>query len=104
MAAMEAELAASQARDAASAPAPLTPTAPTSPAAPVEPLVTVNSLPPDSVVGEYRIDMASLDRNADGRLTRREASPNATLTAEFRAVDVNGDGMLDSSELKGWMR
>ncbi|MBJ7576155.1 hypothetical protein [Luteimonas sp. MC1828] len=71
---------------------------------PAEAPVTISSRLPDSVIGEYRIDMAALDANADGKLTRREARTNATLTAEFRAVDANGDGVLDSHELKGWMR
>ena len=66
--------------------------------------VTVTSSPPDSVVGEYRIDMAAMDRNGDGRLSRAEARSNATLTAEFAAVDNNRDGALDAHELKGWMR
>ena len=65
--------------------------------------VTVNSVPPDSVVGEYKIDFAAMDRNGDGNLSRAEASSNATLTQEFRAVDVNNNGRLSKDELKGWM-
>ena len=70
---------------------------------PSEPLVTITSSQPDSVVGQYRIDMAALDSNGDGRLTRAEANPNPTLSAEFAAVDNNSDGLLDAGELKGWM-
>ncbi|MBJ6980111.1 hypothetical protein JG616_12380 [Luteimonas sp. MC1782] len=101
---MEARAAAERARAAASeppAPPPRTRPAETYPS---EPQVTITSSAPDSVVGEYRIDMAALDTNGDGRLSRAEARPNATLTAEFRAVDSNGDGALDATELRGWMR
>ena len=103
-AAMEAEAAAATAQAAATAPpAPPAPTLPVQ-TRPSEPQVTITSSPPDSVVGEYRVDMARLDTDGDGRLTRSEASPNATLSNEFRAVDANGDGVLDATELKGWLR
>ena len=65
--------------------------------------VTVNSGPSNSVVGEYKIDFATLDRNRDGSLNRNEASANATLMGEFRAVDSNHNGRLSKDELKGWM-
>lgn len=65
--------------------------------------VTVQSGPSNSVVGEYKIDFASLDRNGDGSLNRNEASANATLMGEFRAVDSNRNGRLSKDELKGWM-
>ena len=70
----------------------------------VAPEVTITSSAPDSVVGDYRIDMARMDTDGDGRLSRAEASANATLAAEFAAVDANGDGVLDAQELKGWQR
>ena len=72
----------------------------TTPEAPV----TIKSHLPDSVVGEYRIDMAALDRNGDGRLSPTEAAGNATLDAEFLAVDANADGVLDGDELADWVR
>jgi len=100
---MEAEAAAETARIATSAPPAPPPRTPPAETYPSEPQVTITSSAPDSVVGDYRIDMAALDANGDGRLTRAEARPNATLSAEFAAVDNNGDGMLDSGELKGWM-
>lgn len=65
--------------------------------------VTVKSAPSNSVVGEYKIDFASLDRNGDGSLNRSEASANATLTGEFRAVDSDRNGRLSKAELTGWM-
>jgi len=63
----------------------------------------VTSLPPDSVVGEYKIDFTAMDANGDGSINRSEASSNKTLTDEFRAVDNNHDGRLSKEELAGWM-
>ena len=63
----------------------------------------VKSNPPDSVVGDYKIDFAALDKNSDGSLNRSEAKTNQTLTDEFRAVDNNNDGRLSKEELSGWM-
>ncbi|HJR75177.1 MAG TPA: EF-hand domain-containing protein, partial [Luteimonas sp.] len=88
------------AQDAAAAPPPPPPAQDMPP--PQAP-VTVNSLPPDSVVGEYKIDFAAMDKNGDGNLSRAEARSNATLTQEFRAVDVDNNGRLSKNELKGWM-
>src|SRR5690606_28638102 len=103
-AALEATTAAETARVAASAqPAPPAP-ARVDATYPSEPLVTFTSSPPDSVVGDYRIDMATLDGNGDGRLSRAEARANATLSAEFAAVDNNNDGVLDAGERRGWRR
>ncbi|WP_152620141.1 EF-hand domain-containing protein [Lysobacter sp. A03] len=33
-----------------------------------------------------------------------KASSNPTLTAEFKAVDTDGDGKLSKTELEGWTR
>ena len=63
----------------------------------------VKSVPPDSVVGEYKIDFAAMDTNGDGRISRAEARSNQTLTDEFRAVDNDHDGRLSKEELAGWM-
>jgi Ca2+-binding EF-hand superfamily protein len=65
--------------------------------------VAVTSSPPDSVVGDYKIDFDALDKNHDGNLTRAEVKTNATLLGEFRAVDANRNGKLSKAELKGWM-
>ena len=65
--------------------------------------VQVTSSPADSVVGEYKIDFAALDKNGDGNLSRAEVKSNATLTMEFRAVDHDRNGRLSKDELKGWM-
>ncbi|MBD7987849.1 hypothetical protein H9645_07385 [Luteimonas sp. Sa2BVA3] len=101
---MEAQAAAEAARAAANAPPAPPPRTPPAVTYPSEPQVTITNSAPDSVVGEYRIDMAAMDSNGDGRISRAEARANTTLTAEFRAVDNNGDGVLDAGELKGWMR
>src|SRR3546814_6173328 len=44
-----------------------------------------------------------MDSNGNGSISRGEAKSNATLTAEFDAVDNNHDGKLDRQELEGWM-
>jgi Ca2+-binding EF-hand superfamily protein len=44
-----------------------------------------------------------MDSNGNGSISRSEAKSNATLTAEFDAVDNNHDGKLDQQELAGWM-
>lgn len=103
-AAAEAAIAASEAQRAVTAPPSPPPPPQVVPAGPVEPEVTITSSHPDSVVGDYRVDMAALDGNGDGALSRSEARPNATLTAEFDAVDNDHDGRLTADELKGWMR
>ena len=90
----------------ADAPMPTDPMAPPPPAgAPMPPMgaPAVTSSPADSVVGEYKIDFAAMDKNSDGNLSRAEAKSNATLTAEFRAVDNDHNGKLSQAELKGWM-
>lgn len=71
---------------------------------PAEPRVDVTWGPSNSVVGDYSVDMASLDADGNGQLSRDEAGANATLAAEFDAVDNNRDGVLDADELKDWTR
>ncbi|WP_407354226.1 hypothetical protein [Luteimonas sp. R10] len=101
-------------------PTPATPTVPTTPTSPTPPPaptgtgtavimqdgqeVRINSRPPDSVVGQYRIDFAALDGNGDGHLSRSEARANESLSAEFDAADRNRDGRLSQEELSGWSR
>lgn len=94
-------------------PAPATPS--TVPAPPAPPMaqtaiatgadaeVTFTSSPSNSVVGEYAIDFAAMDSNGDGGISRAEARSNATLTAEYAAVDIDSNGRLSKSELQGWM-
>ena len=73
------------------------------PAASAQAQVAVTSSPPDSVVGDYKIDFDALDKNNDGNLSRAEVKSNATLSGEFRAVDNDRNGKLSKAELKGWM-
>jgi hypothetical protein len=49
--------------------------------------VTVRSLEPSSVVGQYRIHFAALDVNGDGFISREEAQANPALADEFNALD-----------------
>jgi hypothetical protein len=103
-AAANAALAAQAAQDAANAPPPPPPPVPVAPdPAAAQPQVSFHSLPPDSVVGQYKVDFAALDANGNGSISRSEAKSNATLTAEFDAVDNNHDGRLDKHELAGWL-
>ena len=67
--------------------------------------IIIQSYEPRQVASaQYRIDFEALDTDGHGHISRAEARANPTLTAEFRAVDNNGDGVLDAGELKGWMR
>lgn len=45
--------------------------------------VTVRSLAPASVVGQYRIHFAELDVDGDGFISREEAQVNPALADEF---------------------
>lgn len=96
-------LATAQTASSASAPPAITGEATAQPSTPVQPQVTVVSREPDSVVGEYKIDFAALDKNHDGSLSRAEVKSNPTLTAEFDAVDIDHNGRLSKKELEGWM-
>lgn len=73
------------------------------PAAAATGQVTVKSVEPNSIVGDYKIDFDALDKNHDGCISRAEAKANATLTAEFRAVDEKHKGCLDKQALAGWI-
>jgi hypothetical protein len=96
-------MAAQETMQSTPAPAPPAPPQPAQPMQPAEAEVTFRSLPPDSIVGSYKIDFGALDGNGDGAINRSEASANATLTAEFDAVDNDHNGRLSQHELKGWM-
>jgi len=65
--------------------------------------VTVRSLEPSSVVGQYRIHFAALDVNSDGFISREEAQANPALADEFNALDVKRRGKLDRADLAGWL-
>ncbi|OWQ79035.1 hypothetical protein [Stenotrophomonas maltophilia] len=65
--------------------------------------VTVRSLEPSSVVGQYRIRFSDLDVNGDGYISREEAQANPALADEFNALDVKRRGKLDRADLAGWL-
>ncbi|ALA81246.1 EF-hand domain-containing protein [Stenotrophomonas sp. GD03930] len=65
--------------------------------------VTVRSLEPSSVVGQYRIRFSDLDVNGDGFISREEAQANPALADEFNALDRKHRGKLDRADLAGWL-
>lgn len=66
--------------------------------------VTVRSIQPDSVIGNYRIDFAAMDVNGDGFISREEAQANPALADEFNALDTARRGKLSREQLAGWLR
>lgn len=66
--------------------------------------VTLRQHAPDSVVGDYQVDLDALDADGDGWVSRGEAQANPTLSAEFDGVDRDGDGRLGREELADWSR
>ncbi|KAF1014701.1 MAG: hypothetical protein GAK31_02188 [Stenotrophomonas maltophilia] len=73
------------------------------PVAPGDTPVTVRSVTPSSVVGEYRLHFAALDVDGDGFISREEAQANPALADEFNALDVKHRGKLDRDDLAGWL-
>lgn len=65
--------------------------------------VTVRSIQPDSVTGNYRINFDALDVDGDGFISRDEAHANPALADEFTALDTQRRGRLDRSQLAGWL-
>ncbi|WP_425477819.1 EF-hand domain-containing protein [Stenotrophomonas nitritireducens] len=74
------------------------------PAEPGQAAVTVRSIQPDSVVGNYRIDFDALDVDGDGFISREEAQANPALADEFNALDSARRGRLTREQLAGWLR
>lgn len=68
-----------------------------------ESTVTVRSVQPDSVVGQYRFRFESLDLDGDGFISREEAQANPALADEFSSLDIARRGRLDRSQLQGWL-
>ncbi|WP_305806329.1 EF-hand domain-containing protein [Stenotrophomonas sp. YIM B06876] len=68
-----------------------------------EAAVTVRSIQPDNVVGNYRIDFDALDVDGDGFISRTEAQANPALADEFNALDSSRRGRLDRRQLAGWL-
>jgi hypothetical protein len=44
------------------------------------------------------MDMSSVDKNSDGKITKSEASSNKDLSGQFSKLDTNKDGSLDQGE------
>lgn len=68
-----------------------------------EATVTVRSVRPDSVVGQYRFAFESLDLDRDGFISRDEAQANPALADEFTSLDTLHRGRLDRAQLRGWL-
>lgn len=43
-------------------------------------------------------EMSSVDKNADGKVTKAEAASNQQLSQKFDSLDANKDGNLDKGE------
>jgi hypothetical protein len=41
----------------------------------------------------------SLDKDADGRISKAEAEANAGVKAQFSSYDINGDGYIERAEV-----
>lgn len=65
--------------------------------------VTVRTIQPDRVAGNYRIDFDALDSDHDGYISRSEAQANPSLADEFDALDSNRSGRLSRAQLAGWL-
>ncbi|MFC3657696.1 EF-hand domain-containing protein [Xanthomonas hyacinthi] len=66
--------------------------------------VTVRTVQPDRVAGNYRIDFDALDSDHDGYLSRSEAQANPALADEFDALDTQRGGRLSREQLAGWLK
>jgi len=66
--------------------------------------VTVNSSQSSTLpnASDYAVQISDLDKNGDGRLSRREIPATHALTFEFRLVDRNHDGYISATELANW--
>lgn len=93
----------------AQAPAPSLPplpgSVPAAPSAPVDrPLPATPATPAipqggqRSATGSVASPFATIDANADGRLSPNEVKGNARLSGQFRPMDTNKDGYLSPSE------
>jgi len=65
--------------------------------------VTVRSISPTSIVGQYRVDFDALDTDGDGFISQEEAAANPALADEFRSLDRQRRGKLDRADLAGWL-
>ena len=66
-------------------------------------VVTVNSMPGNSISSNYQIDFAATDKNGDGVVVRSEVQGNPDLQREFHVVDLDNNGRLTAVELQDWI-
>lgn len=66
--------------------------------------VTVTSSQPEALpnAADYAVQIADLDSNSDGRISRREIPARHALSFEFHLVDRNHDGYITAKELAKW--
>lgn len=60
--------------------------------------VTVTSRPGDPIAAGYRPEFRALDVDQDGLLSRREAAKDAKVQQQFAALDTDHDGRLSRTE------
>lgn len=95
---------------------PAVPATPATPAVPATPAtgagtfrdgagnpVTVVSRPPTPAQEDLQAEYAAIDTNADGAVSRREASVDKYLLRAFRTLDSNRDGRLQFEEMRRWL-
>ena len=58
------------------------------------------TLPDPKEVHEVEVKFASLDRDHDNRISRKEAAAERQLERRFAAVDSDADGFLSKSEFE----
>ncbi len=66
--------------------------------------VTVRTVQPDNVAGNYRIDFDALDSDHDGYISRSEAQASPVLADEFDSLDPQRRGRLSREQLAGWLK
>ena len=59
-----------------------------------------SSMLPNS--SDYAVQISDLDKNGDGRLSRREIPSTHALSYEFHLVDRNHNGYITAKELANW--
>ena len=51
---------------------------------------------------DYAVQISDLDKNGDGRISRREIPASHALSSEFHLVDRNHNGYITAKELANW--